>query len=160
MPGIIVYTVLCIMLLESVPCLSLFCCVCTLAWFPDVASAGSETTCAATDVQCKNGSCVAPALHCDGKKDCDDGADELNCRMCPQFVLSYHRATLVITGHWEHEGGRGNWMTLSLVQKSTSGSACFYFVASNAAGPYLVSTLNYWGTVPRMVLLCFCCSLE
>lgn len=32
-----------------------------------------------SDFKCTNGDCIDQSRHCDGKSDCPDGFDELNC---------------------------------------------------------------------------------
>lgn len=40
----------------------------------------SETNCPKTsDFKCTNGECIDQSKHCNGKIDCPDGFDELNC---------------------------------------------------------------------------------
>ena len=39
-------------------------------------------TCASSEFQCEDGSCILQARRCDGDQDCSDNSDEMNCPTC------------------------------------------------------------------------------
>lgn len=43
----------------------------------------AETSCAATEFRCRDGSCIGNSSRCNQFIDCEDASDEMNCSECP-----------------------------------------------------------------------------
>lgn len=53
--------------------------------FPLVA----ETSCAATEFRCRDGTCIGNSSRCNQFIDCEDASDEMNCSECPDCALFF-----------------------------------------------------------------------
>lgn len=42
-----------------------------------------ETSCAATEFRCRDGTCIGNSSRCNQFIDCEDASDEMNCSECP-----------------------------------------------------------------------------
>lgn len=43
----------------------------------------TETSCAATEFRCRDGTCIGNSSRCNQFIDCEDASDEMNCSECP-----------------------------------------------------------------------------
>lgn len=89
------------------------CGICLIDWggfFPL-----AETTCAATEFRCRDGTCIGNSSRCNQFIDCEDASDEMNCSECPaaalgpssaleMLLLSVLAAGTVIFGIWAGSG--------------------------------------------------------
>ena len=48
--------------------------------------------CYEDETKCDNGPCILKESLCDGRKDCTDNSDELNCSMSCSFLMGFHHS--------------------------------------------------------------------
>lgn len=75
----------------------------------------AETTCAATEFRCRDGTCIGNSSRCNQFIDCEDASDEMNCSECPaaapgpspaleMLLLSVLAAGTGVFGIWAGSG--------------------------------------------------------
>lgn len=53
----------------------------------------AETSCAATEFRCRDGTCIGNSSRCNQFIDCEDASDEMNCSECPSRCLAFPAAS-------------------------------------------------------------------
>lgn len=53
----------------------------------------AETSCAATEFRCRDGSCIGNSSRCNQFIDCEDASDEMNCSECPSCCPMFPAAS-------------------------------------------------------------------
>lgn len=59
----------------------------------------AHTRCNADQFQCRNGNCILQAKMCDGRSDCTDNSDELECGKSAVARLNLHNSNLDLTSN-------------------------------------------------------------
>ena len=62
--------------------------------------------CEANEFRCDKFTCISISLACDGKKDCDNGVDEKNCKYCPDGFFRCKDSWQCISGQRVCDGER------------------------------------------------------
>lgn len=68
--------------------------LCTLGPQPSLILCGgfpliAETSCAATEFRCRDGTCIGNSSRCNQFIDCEDASDEMNCSECRDCTLFF-----------------------------------------------------------------------